>query len=354
MQFNPQTMIQQGSYCACPQIMAQQATAPTLSTSQMSATDVAQIQNGIFPQQQASSTLMQNQQMNPLMMMFQITSSLLSMMSMLTQFLMTQVSAQLSNGGNANLSSLSSLADLSGLDSSSGSLESSLSGASDGSSSSSSSSSQNVSSGLANPTSSKKPLVVIEGDSLSTSTGGSYSYADQLGKSASERYNFSFQATGGDQIGRQIKGDIDTVNGLYDAENKDNVVVLWGGTNDLHSGKSAEETFKNLQETAQSYKDKGFKVVVLTSIQLDGKNDSTAEDTERKKFNDLIRNSKNGNNAPWASIVDVASLPEFSDTNNGVGDSGPYYSSDGVHLTQKGYKLISEQVDQALQALLGV
>ncbi len=204
--------------------------------------------------------------------------------------------------------------------------------------------------GLANPNAPNNPLVVIEGDSLSTGTGGNFSYADQLSNRLDDTYKFSKQATGGDTVRRDILGDVDTINGLYSDDNQDNVVVLWGGTNDLHGGASGQDTYNKLAEAAQQYKDRGYKVLVLTSIQLGGSQDSSSKDAERLDFNNRIRN---GSNAPWDGVVDVANLPEFLDTDNSVTENRDVYASDGVHLNTGGYRIISEQVEQALANLLG-
>ncbi len=193
-----------------------------------------------------------------------------------------------------------------------------------------------------------KPQVIIEGDSLSTGTGsGSFTYADQLAKKMGGQADFVFKATSGDRLGGGIGRDAASNANAFDNSRRDNVVVLWGGTNDLHGGASGADTYNKLVQTAQAYKDKGFKVVVLTSIQL-GEN-HTAEDEQRLDFNNRIRNG----GGPWDSVVDVASLPQFSDRNDAAAGNRQYYAGDGTHLTAAGYGLIADQVQQALNRLLG-
>ena len=192
-----------------------------------------------------------------------------------------------------------------------------------------------------------KANVLIEGDSLSTFTGGGYSYADQISKKLGGSANFTQLAKGGDMVAGGISKDAAANANKFDPNAKDNVVVLWGGTNDLFSDRSAKETYDKLAKTAQTYKDKGFKVVVLTSVQFGGPKNSAKQDQERRSYNDLIR----ANNGPWDSVVDVASLPQFSDKDDSVTNNHSIYAGDGVHLTQQGYGLISDQVQQALKAM---
>lgn len=191
-----------------------------------------------------------------------------------------------------------------------------------------------------------RPQVIIEGDSLSTSNGGSFTYADQLARRMNGQADFVFKATSGDRLAGGIGNDAAANANGFDPSRRDNVVVLWGGTNDLHGGASGQQTYDKLVQAAQKYKYKGFKVVVLTSIQLGANH--TGEDDQRRIFNDRIRQG-----GPWDAVVDVASMPEFSDTNDAAAANRQYYAADGVHLTGAGYGLISQKVEQTLQRLLG-
>lgn len=198
------------------------------------------------------------------------------------------------------------------------------------------------------PRGTKKPRVIFEGDSLSSYTGNGYSYADQLGARLQDRgIDVQHKATSGDMLTRQIKEDISGIKNLYDPSRRDNVVVLWAGTNDLHAGKSGQELYAQYKQTVSEYKKKGFKVLVLTSAQL-GSGPETAQDKQRQIFNDLIR--KNG--GPWDGVVDIGKMPEFSDRSTTAAANSTYYAGDGVHLTKAGYGLVARQVEKALNQLL--
>ena len=195
------------------------------------------------------------------------------------------------------------------------------------------------------------PNIIFEGDSLSVDAGGSYT--NQLIKRlADQGIDAHSEATGGDQLRTNVDGDVDGINAQFDPNASDNVVVLWAGTNDLHGGANGEELYNKYKEVAQRYKDKGFKVVVMTSIQLgDGsKGGDQEKDVERKKFNDLIRQQ----GGPWDSLVDVGAMPEFSDDPNADNvTNSDLYGGDTVHLSGKGYGLIADQVEMAIKQLLG-
>lgn len=120
-------------------------------------------------------------------------------------------------------------------------------------------------------------------------------------------------------------------------------------TNDLFSGASGEDTYNHLSETAQAYKDQGYKVLVLTNIQAGGSGNEAARDEERQDLNNRIRSG-----GPWDGVVDVAALPEFSDSDNSVTSNRNIYAGDGIHLAAGGYSLIADHVEAALNNLLGL
>jgi lysophospholipase L1-like esterase len=189
-----------------------------------------------------------------------------------------------------------------------------------------------------------KANIVLEGDSLTdTRQAGAYSH-HMAGLFPNKNATFHYRGKGGDQLRAGIKNDVAGNNSLFDKNSPNNVMVLWGGTNDLYYGASAEDSYKQLTSLVDQYKAKDWKVVVLTSIQRTG---SAKEDAERQAFNRKLR--QDGGN--WDSLVDVAHLPEFSDTTNGVENNKAIYI-DGVHLTRQGSKLIADKVQRAIQNVL--
>ena len=198
------------------------------------------------------------------------------------------------------------------------------------------------------PAPKKKALILIEGDSMSdVGFAGAKSYPKKLEAKLGNKVDFSFRARSGEQVSKQMLAEASTNAKLFDGDRKDNIVVLWGGTNDIYFGETANTAFDGLKKTAQTYKDEGFKVLVLTAAQNGyGAN----RDHTRKTFNDLIRNAQQ---PPWDEIVDIAKMPEFSDENDAVSNNRKYYA-DTVHLTETGNQLVSNEVEKAIQKLIDI
>jgi len=188
----------------------------------------------------------------------------------------------------------------------------------------------------------KNVKVVVEGDSL---TNG---YFNPLKKLLGKNVETVNLAHDGDSLGKQIKSELSSVLNQYDP-NKQNVVVLTAGTNDIHNGAKGDKVYNDLLNTAKILKEKGFKVVVGTSIKLNGSGKNEEEPkklAERKKYNDLIRSTSS---APWDKVVDLGSLKEFDDRpESNVTGNRAIYDSGQVHLTGKGYQSMANAIYQTL------
>lgn len=189
----------------------------------------------------------------------------------------------------------------------------------------------------------KNIKIVVEGDSL---TNGYFNSLKKLLGNKVESVNLAHD---GDSLGRQIKSQLSSVLSQYDPE-KQNVVVLTAGTNDIHNGANANKVYSDLLNMSKILKEKGFKVIVGTCIKLNGSRNNVENSetlAERKKYNDLIRNTPS---APWDKVVDLGSLKEFDDKpESNVTSNHSIYSPDRVHLTEKGYKSMAEAVYKTLQ-----
>lgn len=191
--------------------------------------------------------------------------------------------------------------------------------------------------------------IALEGDSLSLlkSTGSYTPYGGIL----KDRFNGKGATltddaiSGGTVTGTMTQG-ISRIAKAYDKNTDQNIIVLWGGTNDLYYGGNAEKTYEGIKNLTQKYKEQGWKVIVATAIQRGDANEAT-EDGERVKLNNLIRQST----GLWDKTVDLASLPEFLDTNNAVQNNTSIYMPDKTHLTAKGSGLIADQIEKAINDL---
>jgi len=201
--------------------------------------------------------------------------------------------------------------------------------------------------GLARPEANNKPRIIFEGDSLMTGVTSQFKNSPKF-KSNTD-YVIHDEASKSKHLANQIQTTAGAVLKKYSAKNQDNVVVFWAGCNDVYANASDDNMFENLIKAVDTYRNKGFKVIVLTvlpSTKFEG-----AKETHRKDFNTLIRTAKivrEGEQGPkWDMVIDIARLPELSHVNNNY-----YAKADGIHLNAAGYKLIAGQIDKGIRQLL--
>ncbi|QDT52020.1 Ser-Thr-rich glycosyl-phosphatidyl-inositol-anchored membrane family protein [Caulifigura coniformis] len=128
-------------------------------------------------------------------------------------------------------------------------------------------------------------------------------------------------------------------------ESSSDVVVVWGGINDLLEGATTADVIARLSTYGDGRRALGFQVVVLTTIAADEAHpDVDAEfDAKRSAVNTWLREH-------WAdhfdALADVAADPRLSDPT----DMG-YFQADGVHLTAGGTVVVAEVVARSLRSL---
>lgn len=195
--------------------------------------------------------------------------------------------------------------------------------------------------------------IIFEGDSLTAGQGASDAnhvypklVRDEMDADGLTYNYYLNSGQGGDTLeqmdtafGGDLGNDFDTQIDPYGFRQRD-VVVLWGGTNDIAAAASLATVETRLQTLAEAIRAAGAKVVVLTCIARS--NHDAAEETVRTDYNTWIR-------ANWTTfadkLVDVANEPEFdaqADTSNLT------YYGDGVHLTDAGYAIIAAKVYAAI------
>jgi lysophospholipase L1-like esterase len=132
---------------------------------------------------------------------------------------------------------------------------------------------------------------------------------------------------------------------LYRPYARENVYILWAGTNDLYNNFNVESAFNNLVATARNRQKKGFKVIVLTTLPRCGfaSNGSTTMESLINAYNVLIRQR-------WSTfsdgIADVASNTTLQSVNPCT--DTVYYNGDGIHLTNAGNALILPYIQEAI------
>jgi lysophospholipase L1-like esterase len=127
-----------------------------------------------------------------------------------------------------------------------------------------------------------------------------------------------------------------------------NVMVIWGGTNDLGAGDTPQQAYAQLVQFCQQGQAAGWKVIVVTMIDRSGI-DGAGEtfDAAHDAYNNLIR-------ANWTSfangIADVAANPILGA--DGASTNPTYFLGDGIHLTDAGYQLVAPTVQAAKDQLV--
>lgn len=140
--------------------------------------------------------------------------------------------------------------------------------------------------------------------------------------------------------------NVSEVDACRRTEAPSDIVVVWGGINDLAVlSASPEEVIDRLTQYAVGRRSLGFKVLVLTIIAADEAhpNISPEFDSQRNTINAWLR-------ANWADffdgLADVAADPRLSDPTN-----TSYFQSDGVHLAAGGALAAAEVVAAALSSM---
>ncbi len=191
---------------------------------------------------------------------------------------------------------------------------------------------------------SAQPEIVIEGDSLSVFYPGSF--ASALKTAIGDRAEVTSLARTGDTVYELLFQPVPMPRSK--AIGRPSIALLWAGTNDINQGVPAETVFLNLLSETKRFQEKGWRVVILTSIQRQSRHNDAVKDAERLKFNNLIRHYP-PEKAPWASVIDVAALPAFSDVDSTVTANTHFYYPDGVHLSAEGGKVIADKVLEYLR-----
>ena len=123
------------------------------------------------------------------------------------------------------------------------------------------------------------------------------------------------------------------------------IVVCWGGTNDLYAGETAIETESRINTWCTYYKNAGFKVVILTILPRTEAGGFT--EAKRLDANDLIRANYTGYADAIADVGADALMGQEFDNENTT------YYWDGVHPKDAGYdRLVEEWIQPAINSIL--
>lgn len=188
-------------------------------------------------------------------------------------------------------------------------------------------------------------MFIVDGDSLSTTYGGgSLSFPTQLGTllgSSWEHINF---AVAGQTVVSMLADVVGQVDWEYDAVRTKDIVICWGGINDVVGADTAATVYANISSYCSGRRSAGFKVIVCTIIPAASA--TGANETKRQAVNTSIRSGWTG----FAdALCDLTTDPNIGDT--GSTSNTTYYQADGIHLTDVGRGIVASMNQTQVVAL---
>lgn len=193
------------------------------------------------------------------------------------------------------------------------------------------------------------PQIIFDGDSLTDGVGSTSGETypkqtiDLLGGTTAFRYYN--QGVSGQTTQQMIDDGVSQIDPLYSSFKRDNIVVLWGGTNDLYFGASAATTYSRIVEYATARRAAGYKVIVTTILPRSGGDIPGTFEADRQTVNTNIRNN-------WATFADaVADVAANTDIGEAGDDLNLTYYPDGVHLNNTGYAIVADLVRDQIVTL---
>ncbi len=189
--------------------------------------------------------------------------------------------------------------------------------------------------------------IVFDGDSLTAGSTATDPYPSQLMRRFRPGVKWVNLGIGGQRLQDMLANAPSKVDPLYRSDLGQNVVVVWGGTNDMrHWAHTPGTVYSRLREYCLGRRAAGYTVVVLTTLpRSDGVYPPNLE-ADRQTLNRLIR-------ATWPgfadAIVDVGA-------DRFIGLQGceldpRFFSPDRVHLNNTGLGVVAGRTGQLLKSL---
>lgn len=171
-----------------------------------------------------------------------------------------------------------------------------------------------------------KDLIIFDGDSLIANANQGIwenKFPTQCWRLLGESKWYFYSLGIGGQTAVQMAADATTVDTLYAAYGKRNVVVCWAGTNDLAGGATAAQAYTALSGYIVGRKAAGFKVIAVNCLP---RGTNGVLNTAITDYNALISANTVGADA----LVDVhTAMPDATDLT--------YFDADQIHLNAVGY-----------------
>lgn len=199
----------------------------------------------------------------------------------------------------------------------------------------------------------QKQHILFFGDSITQAGVGPTGYITVMGemlkaKGVSDQYQLTGAGIGGNKIyDLYLRMDEDVL-----AKNPTTVVV-WVGVNDVWhkrsfgTGTDADKFEKFYNAVIKKLQAKNIKVLLCTPAAIGEKTDFSNElDGDLNKYSSIIREIAKKNNC---GLIDLRkSFLDYNLANNPENKAKDILTSDGVHLNEKGNKLVADEMMKAL------
>lgn len=169
--------------------------------------------------------------------------------------------------------------------------------------------------------------------------------------------NFGSAGASWNAINSQMTGQVDP---LIDASRDQNIIVAWGGTNDIYTLGTDPTTLYNAQKAnLQTQKDiSGVKVVVLSMLP---RGTSAPDEADRITFNGLLQadfNVATSDPNVWLPAPGVTYADVLVDVGRdpliglpGSQNNLSFYLNDKIHLRDHGYRFVANHVINAIASI---
>ena len=204
------------------------------------------------------------------------------------------------------------------------------------------------------PSISTLPSLIFDGDSLTSGNGadGGYDYPSQVQRQYNGITTVKNFGVPSQTLQAMLTTALTRIDPEYQASRPENILTIWGGTNDLYFGSGNESditnTYNNLVSYVNDRKTIGYKVIVNTILPRSGyATPDTYFEAHRQAYNTLIRNN-------WKTfadaIADVASDSRIGDFGDELDHTS--YSTDKVHMSNTGYGIVANYAVAAIKQII--
>ena len=189
--------------------------------------------------------------------------------------------------------------------------------------------------------------IVFDGDSLTAGSTATDPYPSQVMREFHPEVLWVNLGIGGQKLSTMLENAPTKVDPLFQTKLGRNVVVIWGGTNDMrHWNHAPAAVYSQLRQYCLDRRKLGYTVVVMTLLPRTDTGYPENFEPDRQRVNAMIRRG-------WVgfadALVDVGSDPLIGLAGHEVDPR--FYSPDRVHLNNGGLALVAGQVRELLQGV---